>query len=54
MAKLAQRFIRDDAGSVNIEYGMIAVLVGVLLVGALTQISVSIGTIYNAISNSFS
>ena len=36
MSKFASRFMKDESGATAIEYGLIAALIAVVLVGALT------------------
>ncbi|OLC48123.1 MAG: hypothetical protein AUH43_10250 [Acidobacteria bacterium 13_1_40CM_65_14] len=44
------RFIHDDQGADLIEYALLAGLISLACVGALTTIGTDIGTIYNAIA----
>jgi pilus assembly protein Flp/PilA len=44
MSKLISRFVRDESGATAIEYGLIAALIAVVIITALT----SIGTNLNA------
>jgi pilus assembly protein Flp/PilA len=51
MIMLLARFAREDAGSVNIEYSMIALLIAVGIITALTQIGTSTASSFTTASN---
>jgi pilus assembly protein Flp/PilA len=51
MAKLVCRFLVDDSGATAIEYSLIAVLISVAIIAAVTMMSGSIGNIFNYIGN---
>ena len=44
MSKLISRFVRDESGATAIEYGLIAALIAVVIITALT----TLGTTLNA------
>ena len=44
MSKLISRFVRDESGATAIEYGLIAALIAVVIITALT----TVGTTLNA------
>ena len=44
------RFIQDEAGATAIEYGLIAALVAVVLIGALTALGTSLSTTFSSVS----
>ena len=46
------RFIRDDSGATAIEYGLIAALISVVIVGALTTIGTNLNTKSTAVGTS--
>jgi pilus assembly protein Flp/PilA len=46
MYKLCVRFVKDDSGATAIEYGLIAALISVALIGGATALG-------NALSNQF-
>ncbi len=52
-AKLAQ-FVRDDDGATAIEYGLIAALVSVAAIGALTAMGQSLSTMFGTVSSALS
>jgi len=44
------RFIRDEAGATAIEYGLIAALVSVVIIGALTALGTQLTTTFTSVS----
>ena len=44
------RFIRDEAGATAIEYGLIAALVAVAIIAALTALGTSLDGIFTTVS----
>jgi pilus assembly protein Flp/PilA len=51
MNNLFSRFIRDEAGATAIEYGLIAALIAVVIIGALQIIGTNLTTKFTAIGN---
>jgi pilus assembly protein Flp/PilA len=51
--KLAN-FLNDENGATAIEYGLIAALVSVAAIGALTAMGNSLGTMFNTVSSHLS
>ena len=49
MNSLLMRFVRDDAGVTAIEYGLIAGLIAVVIITAVTTIGTNLTTKFNAI-----
>jgi pilus assembly protein Flp/PilA len=49
MNSLLLRFVRDDAGVTAIEYGLIAGLIAVVIITAVTTIGTNLTTKFNAI-----
>ncbi len=47
-------FVRDEDGATAIEYGLIAALVSVAAIGALTAMGNSLGTMFNTVSSALS
>jgi len=45
-------FIHDDSGATAIEYGLIAALVSVAAIGALTTMGNTLNTLFSSVSNS--
>ena len=50
MSKFVTRFLKDESGATAIEYGLIAALIAVVLVTALTAVGTSLTGKFNAIS----
>ena len=53
MTKRLNSFLRNTSGATSIEYGMIALLISVAMLIALTSVSGGVGTIYNLILGAF-
>ena len=47
-------FLRDEDGATAIEYGLIAALVSVAAIGALTAMGNSLSTMFNTVSSALS
>jgi pilus assembly protein Flp/PilA len=52
MSKFLARFIQDDSGATAIEYGLIAALISVVIVGALTTIGGNLNTKFTSVGTS--
>jgi pilus assembly protein Flp/PilA len=50
MVNLALRFFRSESGATAIEYGLIAALIAVVIITALTNIGTHLSTKFSAIS----
>ena len=50
MLKLIKDFAKDDSGATAIEYGLIAALVSVAAVTALTSVGSSLDTMFSSVS----
>jgi len=46
------RFTRDENGATAIEYGLIAALIAVVIIGALTVLGTTLDSKFNEVSNS--
>lgn len=46
------RLLRDDSGATAIEYGLIAALVAVAAIGAMTSVGTSLTGIFNSVASS--
>ena len=46
------KMIRNEKGATAIEYGLIAALIAVAAIGAMTSIGTKLGTTFNNVSNS--
>ena len=53
LASLLRRFAVDRSGATSIEYGMIAVLISIVMLVALTEISGDVHGLYVVIFNAF-
>ncbi len=51
MNKLFARFIKDESGATAIEYGLIAGLIAVVIIAALTTLGTNIGAKFNTIAS---
>jgi len=51
MKKVLVRFVSDESGTTVIEYGLIALLISIGIIGAVTMIGTTLGGIYVAIGN---
>lgn len=47
---MISRFIQDESGATAIEYGLIAALIAVVIIGALTLLGQSISTKFDTIA----
>ncbi len=52
MSKFVTRFLKDESGATAIEYGLIAALIAVVLVGALTALGTQLSTTFTSVKNS--
>jgi len=50
MSKLISRFVHDESGATAIEYGLIAALIAVVIIGALTSIGSNLNTKFNSVA----
>ncbi len=50
MNNLLTRFVRDDSGATAIEYGLIAALIAVVIIGVLTTIGTGLSAKFNSIA----
>jgi pilus assembly protein Flp/PilA len=47
-------FIQDDRGATAIEYGLIAALISVVIIGAITAVGTQLTTTFTTVSNALS
>ena len=47
-------FFQDEGGATAIEYGLIAALISVVIIGAITAVGTQLSTTFNAISTAIS
>ncbi len=52
MSKFVTRFIKDESGATAIEYGLIAALIAVVIIGAVTTLGTTLSSKFATISNS--
>ena len=45
------RVLRDESGATAIEYGLIAALIAVVIIGAVTLVGTSLSTTFTNVSN---
>ena len=51
MQRFVQRFIRDESGATAIEYGLIAALIAVVIITAVTTVGTNLKGTFNNIGN---
>jgi pilus assembly protein Flp/PilA len=51
MSALLSRFVKDTSGATAIEYGLIAGLISVVIIGAVTAVGVNLSSKFNTIAN---
>ena len=49
--RLLQRFAADDSGATAIEYGLIAALIAVVIISAVTSVGTSVKGTFNNVAN---
>jgi len=49
MTQFATRFLKDESGATAIEYGLIAALIAVVIIGAVTALGSTIKEKFNAV-----
>jgi len=52
MRKLVHRFARDESGATAIEYGLIAALISVVIITAITSVGTKLTTTFNSVATS--
>lgn len=50
MTKFVSRFVKDESGATAIEYGLIAALIAVVIIGAVTALGGQLKTTFEAIT----
>jgi pilus assembly protein Flp/PilA len=51
MRKILARFAKDNSGATAIEYGLIAGLIGVVIIGALTTVGTKVSAKFQAVGS---
>jgi pilus assembly protein Flp/PilA len=54
MTKSALAFLKDDCAATAIEYGLIAALIAVVIIGALSLLGTNLSSKFNAIASNLS
>jgi pilus assembly protein Flp/PilA len=52
MTKFLSRFVKDESGATAIEYGLIAALIAVVIIGAVTTVGTKLSTTFTSVSSS--
>jgi pilus assembly protein Flp/PilA len=50
--KMISRFFKDESGATAIEYGLIAALIAVVIIGAVTTLGTGLSDNFNAVAGS--
>jgi len=50
MNNFFSRFVRDESGATAIEYGLIAALIAVVIISAITAVGTSLSTTFTTVS----
>ncbi|HTP75969.1 MAG TPA: Flp family type IVb pilin [Rhizomicrobium sp.] len=50
MNNLFARFVRDESGATAIEYGLIAALIAVVIIGAVTAVGTSLSATFQTVA----
>ena len=48
---LISRFVRDEAGATAIEYGLIAALIAVVIIGGITAVGTGLSATFNTLQS---
>jgi len=54
MKSMCLKFLSDEGGATAIEYGLIAALISVVTIGAITAVGTQLQATFNTISNAIS
>jgi pilus assembly protein Flp/PilA len=49
---IISRFVRDESGATAIEYGLIAALIAVVIIGAISLVGTSLSTTFTTVNDS--
>ena len=50
MKNLVARFVRDESGATAIEYGLIAALIAVVIIGAVQLVGTNLSTTFSTVA----
>jgi pilus assembly protein Flp/PilA len=51
MSKFTARFLKDEFGATAIEYGLIAALIAIVIIGAVTAVGSNLSSKFNTIAS---
>jgi len=51
MRKVVTKLLRDESGATAIEYGLIAALIAVVIIGAVTTVGTKLSATFTSVSN---
>jgi pilus assembly protein Flp/PilA len=51
MSKFVARFVKDESGATAIEYGLIAALVGVVIISGLTLLGTELNALFGTVAD---
>jgi pilus assembly protein Flp/PilA len=51
MRKMLEAFVRDENGATAIEYGLIAALIAVAIIGGVTAVGTSLSSTFTSVSS---
>ncbi|HEV8028921.1 MAG TPA: Flp family type IVb pilin [Stellaceae bacterium] len=54
MTRIVVRLLRDESGATAIEYGLIAALISVVIIGAVTLVGTNLSSVFNSIATALS
>ena len=54
MTNFVARFVKDESGATAIEYGLIAMLISVAVIGVLQSVGSNLGTTFSSVNNALS
>ena len=54
MSKFVARFVKDESGATAIEYGLIAALVGVVIISGLTILGTNLDALFTGVAGEIS
>jgi pilus assembly protein Flp/PilA len=52
MTNLFSRFVRDESGATAIEYGLIAALIAVAIIAAVSTVGTNLSSTFNSVAGS--
>lgn len=52
MVKFAQKFLANESGATAIEYGLIAALISVVIIAAITLVGTNLKAVFNNVATS--